>query len=157
MEINQWRDFVIESFRKVNKTYNGQSYIVHCDAVAKVASKFGHSTFPIQAACLGHDLIEDTKVSRGLIAKIIGFKVAELIWLVTDKGGGNRESRHKATYPLLSKDNDAVIVKLSDRIANVETGGKIDMYRKEYPYFKEILYTQGKNDSMWKHLNNLLK
>ena len=45
------------------------------------------------------------------------------------------------------------------RIANVEHGGKIDMYAKEYQEFKGALFlnTPPYGKSMWGYLDRLLK
>jgi hypothetical protein len=53
---------------------------------------------------------------------------------------------------------DAIILKLGDRIANIEHGGKIDMYAKEYAEFKGALYlnTPIAAKPMWEHLEKLL-
>jgi len=50
-------------------------------------------------------------------------------------------------------------LKLADRIANIEHGGKIDMYAKEYQEFKGALYlnTPDSAKKMWAHLEKLLK
>jgi hypothetical protein len=54
---------------------------------------------------------------------------------------------------------DAIILKLADRIANIEHGGKIDMYRKEQIDFKGSLFLSTPLDArvMWDYLDNLLK
>jgi hypothetical protein len=55
-----------------------------------------------------------------------------------------------------------VALKLADRIANVEfsieceDGGKVKMYRKEYPDFVTYLHKAGEHDAMWDHLGGLL-
>ena len=66
--------------------------------------------------------------------------------------------RAALTYPKIRASADAVRLKLADRIANVENGGKlVDMYRREYEDFRRALYTPGQADPMWAHLDELLK
>lgn len=155
MNLKEWRDFVKEAHG--DQSYSGQSYITHCDAAANVAKRFGYNSSIIQAACLGHDLIEDTKVTKGLISQLVGSEVADIIDRVSDKGGGSRKDRHNATYPSIAQSSSAVLVKLCDRIANCETGGKSNMYKSEHLEFKRMLYKKGQFEHMWNHLDNLLK
>ena len=50
----------------------------------------------------------------------------------------------------------AVRLKLADRIANIESGGKlVEMYRNEYENFRRG-YTAGENEDMWAHLDTLM-
>jgi hypothetical protein len=61
------------------------------------------------------------------------------------------------TYPKIRAVKGATRLKLADRIANVEQGGKlVDMYRKEYEDFKRNLFVTGENEDMWKHLDGLM-
>jgi hypothetical protein len=48
---------------------------------------------------------------------------------------------------------------LADRIANIEHGGKVDMYAEEYQQFKGVLFlnTPVHAKIMWGHLEKLLK
>ena len=58
----------------------------------------------------------------------------------------------------LASNPDAITIKLADRIANIEHGGKIDMYAKEHKTFKHILFIRGHDTlEMWDHLEQLLK
>jgi (p)ppGpp synthase/HD superfamily hydrolase len=59
--------------------------------------------------------------------------------LVFMKNKLSRIQKHEIQYPKIATDPFAVIVKLADRIANIETGGKIEMYRKEYKFFRNTL------------------
>jgi (p)ppGpp synthase/HD superfamily hydrolase len=54
----------------------------------------------------------------------------------------SRKEKHEIQYPKIATDEGAVLVKLADRIANVETGGKIEMYRKEYEFFRKTIRKQ---------------
>jgi hypothetical protein len=85
--------------------------------------------------------------------------VARLVHAVTNEPGQNRRARHAATYPKIREAGDnAITLKLADRIANVEAGGNlVGMYKKEHEDFKRALYTPGQAEEMWAHLNQLLK
>jgi (p)ppGpp synthase/HD superfamily hydrolase len=62
------------------------------------------------------------------------------------------------TLPKTASNPDAVIIKLADRIANIEHGGKIEMYAKEYEDFRRNLYQSDRVAApLWEHLEKLLK
>jgi len=108
---------------------------------------------------LFHDIIEDTSLSYNKIKRIYGLEVAEMVYCVTDELGRDRNEKKRKTLPKTASNPDAIIIKLADRIANIEHGGKIDMYAKEFSQFKSALElnTPKDGESMWVHLENLLK
>ena len=62
-----------------------------------------------------------------------------------------------------NKNPDAIVIKLADRIANVENGifykeqNFIKMYADEYEEFRKILQIEGICDEMWTYLDDLFK
>lgn len=161
------------SIKHAGQTYsNGLPYTHHLAQVAIVverystalgvdlAGRFGFDDTPfermLEAAWL-HDVIEDTGTKRKDIAEMFGERVAELVWAVSNEPGENRKIRHALTYPKVLKTPDAVFLKLCDRIANVEAGGKlVQMYRDEYDTFKRSLHTPGLYEALWARLDELL-
>ena len=123
----------------------------------------GHTVAQGYAGYL-HDTIEDTTRSFKDISERFGEQVAELVYCVTSELGRNRSERNKKTYPKIAANRQAVVLKLADRIANVEyglaTGGKQDMYAKEFPDFFAGLKGDEANIqreiNMWNHLRRLL-
>jgi (p)ppGpp synthase/HD superfamily hydrolase len=94
----------------------------------------------------------------GYLSDYFGEEIAEIVYCVTDELGRNRKERKAKTLPKIAQNPDAVIIKLADRIANIEHGGKIDMYAKEYFDFKFALYSKDRlAEPMWEHLESLLK
>lgn len=83
--------------------------------------------------------------------------IANLVYAVTNEQGRNRAERHLKTYPKIKVyGRKAIILKLADRIANVQMGGDmVKAYRKEYVDFKNAL-CQDKDDPMWLYLDKLL-
>lgn len=133
-------------------------YKKHLDDVVEVLKRFGFSGKYIIAGYL-HDIIEDTALSYNKVKRHFGFEVAEMVYCVTDELGRNRKEKKEKTLPKTASNPDAIIVKLADRIANIEHGGKIDMYRDEYEEFHQFLFArtpEGARD-MWRHLEKLLK
>lgn len=154
--------FAYGAFAAIGKTYGNQPYMVHNGSVVRIGMKFGVSDPEIVAALILHDVVEDTKVSRELLAALFGERVATLVWAVSQEEGVNRKERVKRTYPKIRMTPDATFVKLCDRIANVEKGvheqnRHTEMYRKEQPSFREALYVQGQYEEMWAYLETLLK
>ena len=142
-----------------NQTYDGVfPYKKHLDDVVSVLKRFGYSGKYIIAGYT-HDIIEDTALSYNKVLKYFGQDVAEMVYCVTDELGRNRTEKKIKTLPKTASNPDAIILKLADRIANVEHGGKIGMYRDEYDEFKKALYMHSAKDTepMWEHLESLLK
>ena len=131
-------------------------YEKHLDDVVKVLTYYGYAGKFIVAGYL-HDVIEDGTVSYSDIREYFGAEIAEMVYCVTDELGRNRKERKSKTLPKTSSNKDAVVVKLADRIANIQHGGKIEMYAKEYQMFKDALYTEDQDEVLWKHLEKLLQ
>lgn len=133
-------------------------YEKHLDDVVEVLKRFGFSGKFIIAGYL-HDSIEDGAISFNKIKRHFGVEIAEMVYCVTDELGRNRAEKKTKTLPKTASNPDAIILKLGDRIANIEHGGKIDMYAAEYQEFKGTLYlnTPDSAKKMWGYLESLLK
>jgi (p)ppGpp synthase/HD superfamily hydrolase len=153
----------------LGQKYGEANYITHLDHAVDVARRFGVRAPGLIAAVYLHDTIEDTKVTFEDLVAVFDLGIARLVYAVTDKPGKNRAERHEATFPgILAVGYPAVLVKLADRLANVETSArgpnksKLAMYRKEYPRFRAALKVVGSNSGadagskMWAHLDSLL-
>lgn len=141
-----------------NQTYDEIfPYKKHLDDVVDVLKRFGFTGKYIVAGYL-HDIIEDTALSYNKVKRVFGLEVAEMVYCVTDELGRNREEKKAKTLPKTASNPSAIILKLADRIANIEHGGKIDMYKKEYAQFREALYDNTPEDAkpMWLTLERLL-
>jgi hypothetical protein len=86
----------------------------------------------------------------------------EIVKAVTDGPGKNRKERKADMYPRCAALPKAIIVKLCDRIANVEEAikckntGHFQMYLKEYPDFERHLLKRDGPAALWKYLFDLL-
>jgi guanosine-3',5'-bis(diphosphate) 3'-pyrophosphohydrolase len=152
------REFAAE--RHLGQTYGISPYTVHLDAVRDTLEVFGVTDPEILVAGLLHDILEDTNTSESELELKFGTRVCETVKLVTDPQiKSSRKERHKISYPKIAESEDAVMVKLADRISNVHVGSKNDMYRKEHGYFLQTLYNPNHSETiqrMWVYLNNLL-
>ncbi len=140
--------------------YSGLPYTHHLAAVEAVLRRFGITDEDMLQASWLHDSVEDCDdVKVKDIAEMFSDRVAELVSAVTNEPGENRKIRTALTYPKIRSVPGATILKLADRIANVEMGGKLlDMYRKEYENFRINLYdaTNETAAPMWQHLDKLM-
>jgi (p)ppGpp synthase/HD superfamily hydrolase len=141
-----------------DQRYGDQPYETHLQAVADVLRRFGHGERPeLIAAAYLHDAIEDQEVTRAEIAERFGNQVAAIVDAVSDPLGAERADRKAAAYPRIRALDDAVRVKLADRIANVEAGGPmVELYRSEQEGFREAVRKAGVADEMWERLESLL-
>lgn len=142
-----------------NQTYDGIfPYVKHLDDVVAVLKRFGFSGKYIVGGYL-HDSIEDGAISYNKIKSYFGYEPAEMVFLVTDEMGRNRKEKKEKTLPKTGSHIDGIILKLADRIANIEHGGKVDMYKKEYKEFCKYLRHEGQGEqveAMWECLDKLL-
>lgn len=148
---------------------NGERYAHHLEMVVAVLERFGVTDEDTLIAGWLHDTVEDTNVTFAAIADAFGVRVARTVEAVTDKPGKNRRERHAATYPLIRRTGGwrAILVKLADRIANMEYSqevaniGKMAMYRKEFDEFKNMLLVEDSEgvtateQDMWARLEEL--
>ena len=136
-------------------------YIFHCVDVVKVLQRYGADEDLVIAGLL-HDTLEDTDTTYAMIECDFGKRVADLVYAVTNEPGANRAERHAKTYPKIVACQGATMLKLADRIANVEysvahNSPQLGMYKKEYPGFKAALYQPNWYVAMWDRLDALLE
>jgi hypothetical protein len=125
-----------------DQKYGGKPYVTHLEAVRAVLKDFGFDGDYGVAAWL-HDVLEDTKTSLADLEHRFGSPVTCLVYAVTGVGK-NRKERNECAYLRMAANPGAIILKLADRIANSEDSVKsnpklLEMYRKEYPKFKDRL------------------
>ena len=135
--------------------------------LAKVVSVLEHYTKDEALLTAGwlHDAIEDTPTTYEDVCGQCGFEVADLVLAVTNMPGNNRAQRNKLTYPKIRAHGQrAVMLKLADRIVNVEScwehkDSRLFMYSREHADFKQALYSKDDDStvqSLWTRLDILL-
>lgn len=109
------------------KRKSGEPYIFHPVAVARILAELRMDYRCLMAAIL-HDVIEDTKVSREVLAKEFGDEVARLVDGVTKLTQMDFETRAAAQAASLQKmllamtrDIRVILIKLADRLHNMRT------------------------------------
>jgi len=154
-------------------------YEFHLRMVVNVANKFMDLIIPksyihpenpnyenIILSAWGHDLIEDTRTSYNDVGENLGFDVAEIVYALTNEKGKNRKERgNDKYYEGIRTTENAVFVKLCDRIANVQyskmtQSRMFQMYKKENEGFMEHLgYTNNEHplEEMFQYLIKLFE
>ena len=144
-----------------NQRYGAHPYSYHLGAVQRVLGRFGFGNDVVLVASGWlHDCVEDTGISIDEIERLFGPNVSDIVHRVTDEPGVNRKERKAKTYPKIRGHQQATIVKLADRIANVEASksepNKFSMYQREHLEFRAHVYVAGLADEMWSYLDNIL-
>lgn len=142
----------------------------HLDQVSDVLTRFGYHfennkgisqtvCEQLQIAAYLHDVLEDTPIDRYTLKKLFGEEVEKLVYAVSDGNGANREEKKEIAYEKIRQAGHlALVLKLADRIANVEfsnTRSVFHMYWKERTSFRKALYSAGECEEMWAYLENL--
>lgn len=151
---------LVAEYHKFQK-YGEHPYTKHLADVVEVLKRFNVTDEDLLVAGWLHDSLEDTVLPAFNIEAMFGQRVLDLVQRVTNEHGKNRKERHTLTYPKIKASDDAITLKLADRIANTEESidtqaDILQMYLKEYPSFREMLYKPGTHDAMWRHLDFLM-
>lgn len=170
LEIKQAKDYFYNLHDiEVNQKYNKVlPYSFHLEMVAKQAEKFEH-LIPcdnpyytnIWVSIYGHDSIEDARLTYNDLVTKFNKEIAEIIYLCTeDKGRTRNERKSEIWYKELSKNKDAVFVKLCDIMSNslfslLSNSSMYDKYKREYvEKVKPNLYTQ-EYEQMFNYLDKI--
>jgi (p)ppGpp synthase/HD superfamily hydrolase len=151
-----------------NQKYNKRlPYSFHLEMVTQMAEKF-KSCIPnrydraypdnsfsamtiwdqIIISCLGHDSIEDARLTYNDLKDKFGEISAEIIYCCTEVRGHNRDERHSVEYyEYLAKNDLAIFVKLCDICANVtfsllSNSSMFLKHKKEHEKTKQYLYKE---------------
>jgi len=135
-------DKVWEAYRFSEKAHNGQkrrsgdAYISHPVSVACIAARFHLDSQSIQAALL-HDVVEDTEVTESDIELKFGKQVSILVTGLSkldkvefqDANEAQAENFRKMLLAM-TKDVRVILIKLSDRLHNMQTIQSLDENKK---------------------------
>jgi (p)ppGpp synthase/HD superfamily hydrolase len=147
--------------------YGPHPYSFHLDQVAHILEPYGEL-----AQVLGylHDVQEDAGDRRDIVRAAIldefGTFVSHCVDLVSDTPGLSRKERkdeaHKKLATVIGVAEIVLIVKLADRVANIQfcidSGNSrlLKMYTDEFAAFRESAYRPGLCDTLWLHVEQLL-
>lgn len=115
---------------------SGEAYICHPIAVAISLAEMRMDAKGIMAALL-HDVIEDTHASKDDLGRLFSMEVAELVDGVTKLSKIDSKSRAEAQaenvrkmFLAMTKDLRVIMVKLADRLHNMQTLGSMPAEKK---------------------------
>ena len=127
------------------KRLSGEPYVTHPLHVAIYLSKLSMDIETIVSAIL-HDLIEDTDITYSELKKEFGKEIADIVDGVTKLDKINYNSKEEAKADAIrkmviamSKDIRVLILKLADRLHNIETIDYLNEWKKE-KIAQETLY-----------------
>lgn len=145
------------------QNYDIYPYTKHLRDVVRVLENHGFVNDYIIAGWL-HDILEDCNMSYNKVKRAFGKNVAEMVFAVTDPKARNRKEKKALVYRDIKAYPKSIIIKLADRIANVEHGilmGNMDkslMYAKEHEDFKNELFesTPEEGKVLWEKLDLIM-
>jgi (p)ppGpp synthase/HD superfamily hydrolase len=148
--LHRARQFAAAAHLGQVRTYTGEPYIVHCEAVGMLLVTHDQDDETVAAGVL-HDTIEDCCVTVQDLTSEFGSVVADLVWQVTDvsrPSDGNRAARKAIDRAHLARASArAKSVKLADVIDNTLSIVRYDpafaaIYLREKAALLEVL-TEG--------------
>lgn len=135
---------------------DGLPFVYHLNMVADYVDAWTCHNADLMAAAWLHDVVEDTDTTVGDVDKIFGSHIASVVDFCTDQPGHNRAERKDKTHERIARSLDAQIVKVADRMANVESCIRFQqrdlgkMYVKEWPAFRVGIYNPVLADVWWR-------
>jgi guanosine-3',5'-bis(diphosphate) 3'-pyrophosphohydrolase len=124
----------------------GVPYVEHLlEALEVLVRGAGVSDPDVLCAAALHDVVEDTPCSIGEVRAAFGDRVAELVGWVTKPdlvAGGPDKKTVKEAYlrRLAEAPEDAILVKLADRVSNVQTLRNLPLPRQREYYAQTVRF-----------------
>lgn len=125
-----------------SQRYGELPYEFHLAAVEAVLHRFSVATSARVIGAWFHDAPEDLGYTAEMLRAMgLPTESIDMIMRVTDGPGKNRKERKATSFLRTRESLDAIILKLADRISNVErslvsNARLLEMYRGEYPGFR---------------------
>lgn len=137
--------FATEKHKGQTRKFSGKPYVVHPIRVANSLKEFT-SNETIIAAALLHDTLEDTKTTFEELKTEFGDKVAVLVRELTSlKDDIKRLGKAEMlSQKMMKMSNEALLVKLADRLDNVTDAGDAKFKEKYRTETRIILQNLGK-------------
>jgi len=110
---------------------SGESFYTHPLEVAYMVSDYNLKTDIIITSIL-HDIVEDTEVTAGMIMDAFGRRIEEMVDRLTrDRPDGSKLSVETILNNAYEKDDrEVLLIKLIDRLHNMQTIGSISEVKK---------------------------
>lgn len=168
-KIDHARNFAIE--KHGDQKYGMFDYQIHLINVVNVLLRNNilpnsEKNIDLWISAWLHDILEDTATSGQELADEFGDNISETVWALSDEGNGGRNEKKQKMYQKLVLNQDGIIIKLADRIANLEfsiingSKDKIEMYlleNKELKFRLNDVITTKEGNQLFNYLNNLIE
>lgn len=149
-----YKNIIIEArdFAKIKhgeQKYGEHDYVYHLDNVYKIAQEFNLEFKYLIAAYL-HDVLEDTITTKEELKEKFGIWISEVVWAVSGFGDG-RKARKADMLAKIEVFQDAILLKMIDRLANMREASKNGEAKLLQMYVDEIkdydhLFSKGNKD-----------
>ncbi|MBR0462611.1 MAG: helix-turn-helix domain-containing protein [Erysipelotrichaceae bacterium] len=130
-------DFAVRAHKGQFRKNSDVPYIYHPLSVACHALAMGIHDDSIVAACLLHDTLEDTDVTKEDLQKVFDSETVNLVVLLTKQEKGDEEAVLKRYFKAISKNPKAALIKCIDRCNNLTTIACGLSREKIYNYIRE--------------------
>lgn len=122
----------------------GEPYVEHLlEALCVLVDAIGVTDLDVLRAAILHDVVEDTDCPLDEVRSRFGERVAELVDWVTksDPADGQTPEQARSAYltRLRSAPADALLVKLADRVSNVQRLNTHPRPAKQRSYYQETI------------------
>jgi guanosine-3',5'-bis(diphosphate) 3'-pyrophosphohydrolase len=116
--------FFAKKYHRDQKRKSGEPYYSHPLEVAYMVSEYELKTDVIVASVL-HDIVEDTEITLEVVFGNFGQRIAEMVHRLTrDRPDGSKLSVGEILNNVYrTKDREALLIKLLDRLHNLQTLG----------------------------------
>ncbi|MEO1171975.1 MAG: HD domain-containing protein [Myxococcota bacterium] len=147
------RSFAIEAHG--SQRYGERPYVYHLDQVAELVASVDPRP-ELRVLAYLHDVLEDTSVSQADLTGHFGAAVARSVEALS-----KRKDEPVAAYVarIAEAGDDAVLVKVADRLANMRSSAAdrpklLERYRQEMPVFRGALHRNA-HALLWSELDAL--
>jgi guanosine-3',5'-bis(diphosphate) 3'-pyrophosphohydrolase len=122
----------------------GTPYLEHLlEALEVLAKGAGIDDRDMLCAVVLHDVVEDTLCTNMEVEQAFGPRVAELVgWVTIPEATAKDKARVKEAYlrRLTDAPDDAKLVKLADRVSNVQTLRNLNLEKQRSYYTQTVTY-----------------
>lgn len=122
----------------------GEPYVEHLlEVVCVLVEGVGTTDIDVLRAAVLHDVVEDTGCSPTEVRERFGDRVAELVDWVTKPAPSSGQTREQVRAAYLTRlreaPDDALLVKLADRLSNVQRLDSHPRPEKQRSYYRETV------------------
>jgi guanosine-3',5'-bis(diphosphate) 3'-pyrophosphohydrolase len=121
----------------------GAPYLEHLlEALEVLVRGAGVGDPDVLCAAVLHDVVEDTPCTLADVRREFGDRVASLVgWVTIPESGGDKKAAKEAYLTgLRDAPDDAILVKLADRVSNVQTLRNLSLPKQRDYYAQTVRY-----------------